>query len=111
MKPEDQLDFIGSLTGGLFSFFSPTQVARKIYDVSKSIKKKEGIDKIGKALFQTNSGIVTKKFEREHPIGAAITNLVGDVVIPAGLFGTAKSINYLARMDMPRFGYAPTTKY
>lgn len=111
IKPEDQLDFIGSLTGGLLSFFSPTQVARKVYDVSKSIKNKEGIDKVGKALFQTNSGIVTKKFEKEHPISAAITNLVGDVAIPAGLLGTAKEINYLARMDMPRFGYVPTTKY
>lgn len=111
MKPEDQLDFIGALTGGLFSFFSPTQVTRKVYDVSKSIKNKEGIDKIGRSLFQTNSGIVTKKFEREHPVGAAITNLIGDVAIPAGLFGTAKGINYLARMDMPRFGHTPTTKY
>lgn len=95
----------------MLSFFSPTQVARKVYDVSKSIKNKEGIDKVGKALFQTNSGIVTKKFEKEHPISAAITNLVGDVAIPAGLLGTAKEINYLARMDMPRFGYVPTTKY
>ena len=87
---EDLLN-IGTL-GGLNNL-SPTQWARRAYDLRKAIKGNMSWDKFGNNWFYGNKGLVSDKYAQEHPYASAAINLAGDI----GAFGTFSALRKLPK--------------
>ena len=87
---EDLLN-IGTL-GGLNNL-SPTQWARRAYDLRKAIKGNMSWDKFGNNWFYGNNGLVSNKYAQEHPYASAAINLAGDI----GAFGTFSALRKLPK--------------
>ena len=87
---EDLLN-IGTL-GGLNNL-SPTQWARRAYDLRKAIKGNMSWDKFGNNWFYGNNGLVSDKYAQEHPYASAAINLAGDI----GAFGTFSALRKLPK--------------
>ena len=60
-----------------------------------------------RSLMRGNSGWVTPEYAEEHPLASLAWNVGGDALT----LGGPKAIQYLTKMDMPRYGFKPTTKY
>ena len=90
---EDLLN-IGTL-GGLNNL-SPTQWARRAYDLRKAIKGNMSWDKFGNNWFYGNNGLVSDKYAQEHPYASAAINLAGDI----GAFGTFSALRKLPKYAM-----------
>lgn len=87
---EDLLN-IGTL-GGLNNL-SPTQWARRAYDLRKAIKGNMSWDKFGNNWFYGNKGLVSDKYAQEHPYASAAINLTGDI----GAVGTFSALRKLPK--------------
>ena len=87
---EDLLN-IGTL-GGLNNL-SPTQWARRAYDLREAIKGNMSWDKFGNNWFYGNNGLVSNKYAQEHPYASAAINLAGDI----GAFGTFSALRKLPK--------------
>ena len=87
---EDLLN-IGTL-GGLNNL-SPTQWARRAYDLREAIKGNMSWDKFGNNWFYGNNGLVSDKYAQEHPYASAAINLAGDI----GAFGTFSALRKLPK--------------
>ena len=87
---EDLLN-IGTL-GGLNNL-SPTQWARRAYDLREAIKGNMSWDKFGNSWFYGNNGLVSDKYAQEHPYSSAAINLAGDI----GTFGTFSALRKLPK--------------
>ena len=87
---EDLLN-IGTL-GGLNNL-SPTQWARRAYDLRKAIKGNMSWNKFGNNWFYGNNGLVSDKYAQEHPYASAAINLAGDI----GAFGTFSALRKLPK--------------
>lgn len=85
---EDLLN-IGTL-GGLNNL-SPTQWARRAYDLREAMKGNMSWDKFGNNWFYGNNGLLPDEYAQEHPYASAAVNLVGDV----GAFGTFSALRKL----------------
>jgi len=87
---EDLLN-IGTL-GGLNNL-SPTQWARRAYDLREAIKGNMSWNKFGNNWFYGNNGLVSDKYAQKHPYTSAAINLAGDI----GAFGTFSALRKLPK--------------
>lgn len=101
-------DLITAAIGPL-NIASPGQHIGAVRDAN-SQRKDENTTWIGnyfRSLMRGNSGWVTSEYTKEHPLISLAGNIGGDALT----LGGPKAIQYLTKMDMPRYGFTPTTNY
>ena len=75
--PEDMFAYANALTGGFMLNLSPTQWLRRGYDAINGNLTTEN-------WFGGNAGIVSNKFEEEHPYLSIGANMLGDALLLGG---------------------------
>lgn len=78
--PEDAIEFFNAVTLGGLNNLSPTQWARRIYDTGKLATGNMSQSQYVNSLVNGNSGLVSEKFEKEHPYLSTGINIVGDIL-------------------------------
>lgn len=108
----DTGDFLNAITLGGLNNLSPTQWARRLYDLAPLIKgDMSSSDYINRWTFG-NEGVVSKDYESNHPIKAAALNLLGDIALAGGAKGTKELVRIGKNIkDRNKFAYKYITPF
>lgn len=87
------LDIVSAGTLGGLNNLSPTQWARRAYDLGEVIKGNMPWSDYGNRFIQGNEGVVSADYAKEHPYKSMALNTIGDIAA----FGAASALRKLPK--------------
>lgn len=97
-SPDDVIKGFDILTLGGLNNLSPTQWARRGYDLINGNLTTD-------SWFNGNAGIVSNKFSQEHPYYSALINGIGDGIIGASTIQSTRILNQLRPQNLGKHFY------
>lgn len=105
-KPEDALEAFNTITFGLSNTISPTQMARRIYDIKDVLNGSMSGQQYWNRWINGNEGLVSKKYTQENPFSSMIINGAADIfTLSGGLTKIPGIIRNLTPQNLRNYWY------
>lgn len=103
--PNAVINGFNAFTLGGFNNVDPTQWARRVYDLPKTIFGPMRFSTYMDRWINGNEGVVSNKFAQEHPYYSMLFNAAGDGLIGASAVQSARVLNQLRPQNLGKHFY------